>query len=317
MKRMVNHTRYPATSKTRLFRRDVPLIAVVAILTGGCVLPAQDLSKEGQQQKAIHDYLFETFLEGRKTVDTGTGRDRGLKELTILQETREIRHGDELMLPAGAERIAGMFRHFGFHGADLDQIAEVRVFPFSPDMGGRQIAIDLSGVAKRIGASGATQTRLNYHKGEVVFEPEHTVDAAAIPVDVNETTVIRLAVDKPFAPSKTLQLDRWYATDTAVKSDGTPVSFEVNVHNSDAVQSVRLIVGVHRRGGVTEPLAIDMNGTPITVDTGDANEFTEFFAPLDAVVPTSLLRDSNKIVITAQNGTTITSVQLVTHRAID
>ena len=34
-------------------------------------------------------------------------------------------------------------------------------------------------------------------------------------------------------------------------------------------------------------------------------------------VPASLLRGSNKIVITAQNGTTITSVQLVTHRASD
>jgi agarase len=68
---------------------------------------------------------------------------------------------------------------------------------------------------------------------------------------------------------------------------------------------------------VTEPLVVEVNGTPITVDTGDANEFTEFFAPLDATVPTSLLRVSNKIVIAAQNGTTITSAQLVTHRAID
>jgi agarase len=185
------------------------------------------------------------------------------------------------------------------------------------NMGGRQIAVDLSGVAKRIGATGATQTRLNYHKGEVAFEQEHAVDAAAIPVDVNETTVIRLALDKPFAPSKKLQLDRWYATDTAVKSDGKPVCFEVTVDNPDAVELAKLIVGVHRRGGVTEPPVIDMNGTPITVDTGDANEFTEFFAPLDATVPHSLLREINRIVITAQNGTTVTSVQLVTHRSID
>ena len=148
-------------------------------------------------------------------------------------------------------------------------------------------------------------------------EPEHTVDAAAIPVDANETTVVRLAVDEPFAPSKTLQLDRWYATDTAVNGDGNPVSFEVKVESSDAVESARLIVGVHRRGGVTEPLVVDMNGTPITVNTGDANEFTEFFAPLDATVPVSMVRGNNKIDVTAQDGTTITSVQLVTHRSTD
>ena len=119
------------------------------------------------------------------------------------------------------------------------------------------------------------------------------------------------------APSKKLQLDRWYATDTAVASDGKPVPFEVEVDNPDTVEHVRLVVGVNRRGGVTEPPVIDMNGTPITVDPGDANEFTEFFAPLDATVPTSLVRGSNKIVIAAQIGTTITSVQLVTHRAMD
>jgi hypothetical protein len=185
------------------------------------------------------------------------------------------------------------------------------------NIGGRQIAVDLSGVAERIGASEATQTRLNYHQGEVVFEPEHAVDAAAIPVDVNETTVIRLITDRPIAPSGTLQLDRWYAADTAVSSDGKPASFEINVDNPGAVEQVRLIIGVHRSGGMSEPLEIKMNGAPISVDTGDANEFTEFFAPLDAVVPTSLLRDSNRIEITAQDGTTITSVQVVTHRAMD
>ena len=119
--------------KTRLLHHVVPLIAVGVLLNTTPALPAQTLSNEGQEQKAIHDYLFETFLEGRKTAYTGSGRDRGLKELTILTETREIRHGDELILPDGTERIAGMFRHFAFHGADLQRIAEVRVFPFSPE----------------------------------------------------------------------------------------------------------------------------------------------------------------------------------------
>ena len=185
------------------------------------------------------------------------------------------------------------------------------------NMGGRQIAVDLSGVAEQTEAVGATQTRLNYHKGEVVFEPEHAVDPVAIPVDVNETTVIRLLLDKPLVPSGTLQLDRWYATETAVKSNGEPASFEVNVNNPDSVEQARLIIGVHRTGGVTEPIAVDVNGTLIPVKTGDAHEFTEFFAPLDAEIPASLLRDSNRVVITAQEGTTITSVQFQTLCQID
>jgi hypothetical protein len=42
-------------------------IAVVAILSSTPALNAQDLSKEGREQKAIHDYLFDTFVEGRET----------------------------------------------------------------------------------------------------------------------------------------------------------------------------------------------------------------------------------------------------------
>ena len=110
-----------------------PLMVVVAILTSISGLTAQELSNEGQNQKATHDYLFGTFLEGRKTKFQGNGENKALKELTILKETREIRDGDELMLPDGTERIAGLFRHFGFHGDNLDRIKEVRVFPFSPD----------------------------------------------------------------------------------------------------------------------------------------------------------------------------------------
>jgi agarase len=160
---------------------------------------------------------------------------------------------------------------------------------------------------------------LNYHQGAVVFEPEHAVDVTAIPVDVNETTVIRLVLDEPFAPLKKLQQQRWYATDTAIASDGNPLSFniKVKIESLDAIESARLIIGIHRRGGVTEPLTVQMNGTPVTVDTGDSSEFTEFFAPLDATVPAILLRNDNTIAIAAQPGTTITSVQLVTYRDVN
>ena len=105
----------------RLFRSITVLVFATAF---SCTaeLHAQTLSKEGQNQKAIHDYLFETFTEGRKTKFVGSGRDHGLKELTILTETREIRHNDELVLPKGTERIAGLFRHFAFHGQNLDRV---------------------------------------------------------------------------------------------------------------------------------------------------------------------------------------------------
>nr|WP_161501511.1 beta-galactosidase [Rhodopirellula sp. SM50] len=183
------------------------------------------------------------------------------------------------------------------------------------NMGGRQIAVDLSNVANRIGSERATQTRLNYHQGQIVFQPEHDVDTAAIPVDVNETTVIRLMPGKPIAPEKTLVLDRWYATETAVKSDGSLLSFDVHIDNPSQTHSAKLIIGAHRRGGLTEPVRVKINGNPIDIDTGDADEFSEYFAPLNASIPASLLQHHNKVEIQPQQDTTITSVQIQTHQA--
>ncbi|MEM9480595.1 MAG: beta-agarase [Verrucomicrobiota bacterium] len=179
------------------------------------------------------------------------------------------------------------------------------------NMGGRQIALDLSSVAKRINATKATQKRLNYHQGEVIFQAEHPVDPAAIPVDVNETTIIRLHLDQPLAPAGTLELHRHYAHETAVASTGEAIPFFIKIDEPGKIKSARLILGLHRQGGITEPVTVQINGKPVAIDTGDASEFTEFFAPIDTDLPHHLLRRNNVINITAQGGTTITSVQVI------
>ncbi len=180
------------------------------------------------------------------------------------------------------------------------------------NMGGRQIALDLSAIAKEIGATGTSQTRLNYYQGEVVFEAEHPVDAAAVPVDVNETTVIRLALSDPIVPIGTLQQDRWYAVKTAVASKGEAETFYVPIEAPGKVKTAQLLIGVHRSGGVTEAIEVTVNGIPVVIDAGDADEFSEFFAPLDADLPEGILKKENEVIVKAQAGSTITSVQAVT-----
>lgn len=54
-------------SEAQLLRHIVPLVLFAAIPTSPSESTAQTLSAEGQHQKAIHEYLFDTFLEGRKT----------------------------------------------------------------------------------------------------------------------------------------------------------------------------------------------------------------------------------------------------------
>lgn len=179
------------------------------------------------------------------------------------------------------------------------------------NMGGRQLNLDLSKLAKTLGVQKAHQTRLNYHKGEVLFQPDLQVTPSAIPIDVNETTVIRFPTAAPLNPSGTLILDRWYAHQTATKNEQT---FAIKIDQPKSTQHAKLIIGAHRRGGLSEPLKVQINGTPVTINQGDAHEFSEFFAPLETTIPATLLKEKNQIQISSQLGTTITSVQIQTHR---
>ncbi|MDG1991410.1 MAG: beta-agarase, partial [Pirellulales bacterium] len=93
----------------------------------------QEMSDEGQQRKAAHDYLFQDFSKDRDAIYRETGKGRGLKELTVLEDSQIIHNGDELLLPLGAEDIAVFFRHMAFRGTNLDAIEKIFVLPFSPD----------------------------------------------------------------------------------------------------------------------------------------------------------------------------------------
>jgi agarase len=64
------------------------------------------------------------------------------------------------------------------------------------NMGGRQLLLDLSSIHQQYPKVSAQQTRLNYHEGDLTFQPNQPVEINAIPVDVNETTVIHLVPKK-------------------------------------------------------------------------------------------------------------------------
>ena len=151
----------------------------------------------------------------------------------------------------------------------------------------------------------------------MVFQAPTEVSATSIPLDVNETTVVHLTASNPIQPTGQRALDRWFAHDTAVTAEDKPVPFQVKVEYLERIQQAKLVVGLHRRGGIEGPLRTTLNGNHIEIDTGDAHEFTEFFAPVDAEVPVKLLRGHNEILITTQPGTTITSVHLATQRTLD
>ncbi|MEM0926363.1 MAG: beta-agarase, partial [Planctomycetota bacterium] len=188
----------------------------------------------------------------------------------------------------------------------------VRISLAVTNMGGRQLAVDLKDVSDRLGAIKTTQTRLNYHQGEVSFDPEHVVDASSIPVDVNETTIIRLVLPRPLVPKSAVVRRRYYAHETAVVSNGTPLRLQIGIDDApESIASAKLVLGVHQRGGFKGPLIAEVNGTRLTIPSGDAHEFTEFFAPLDVNVPPSAIQKINEIIVSTPDGSTLTSAQLL------
>jgi len=177
--------------------------------------------------------------------------------------------------------------------------------------GGRQLSVDLSAIQQRFPDAAATQTRLNYNHGTVAFHPRHPVDINAIPVDANETTVIHLTTQKKIQPSKTLHLQRRYAAKTALKSDGTPLTFTIHTPEPERMVSANLVVGTHRTGGINASVKATINSTPVRIDAAKAADFTDFFGPLTAKLSPSVLRNKNTVTVMVQPGTTITSVQIV------
>ena len=97
-----------------------------------------------------------------------------------------------------------------------------------------------------------------------------------------------------------------------MKSTGEPIPFMITTTQDTHAAEAQLVIGVHRRDGITTPLKATINQSTVRMDAGDADEFTDFFAPLTAKVPVSALQTTNTITVTAQPGTTITSVQLIT-----
>ena len=128
-----------STSNRNIFscwRAAALLWPLFAGATSFGILPqvaGQEMSDEGKQRRATHDYLFDDFIKERDASYRETGQGQGLKELTVLEKSQVIHDGQELLLPQGAEMIAVFFRHLAFRGSNLDRIEKILVLPFSPD----------------------------------------------------------------------------------------------------------------------------------------------------------------------------------------
>ena len=134
-------------------------------------------------------------------------------------------------------------------------------------------------------------------------------DLTAVEVDVEETTIVIVELHQPLSISDTTRRTCAYAPETAVRLQGKK-SFSLAVDEPATVKRARLIVGVHRDGGLRQPLDVACNGQSLTADHAWASEFRHLFAPLTFEISATALQDETIVEIAEREGVTITSVHL-------
>ena len=192
------------------------------------------------------------------------------------------------------------------HNADAIRVALT-------NMGGRRLAVDLSGSVKELDVRGISQRRLYYEDGQVKYQDKIQVgDASQIPVDVEETTIVTIALNDPLEPTAILRKNFFYAGPTAVKFEDQPLAeFSIDdLDISDSTRSATLVIGVQRDGGLDTPLEGTINGQPFSVNVDWASNMRHLFAPVRVNLDPTTLRSSINIAINKIPGLTITSVHL-------
>ena len=103
--------------------------------------------------------------------------------------------------------------------------------------------------------------------------------------------------------------ERVFTANEAPK-DGFKIFVPKIIPISGKVEKARLVIGVHRDGGLTEPLELEFNGIKAKTKQSWAADVKNLFAPVVLNVPASKILENNFLKIGNHPGLTITSVHL-------
>lgn len=177
------------------------------------------------------------------------------------------------------------------------------------NMGGRRLAVDLSSIPSSI----ASQRRLRFEGGAIRYDDALSIaDLAAVPVDVEETTILTLTLSDVPPASMALERTSHYAAGTARPATPDSDAFRIAIANTTEVAHAELVIGIAREGGLSAPLAATLNGQTLEITSDWAIGFDHLMAPVRITIDPESLAESNTVRITPQDGLTITSVHLET-----
>lgn len=189
-----------------------------------------------------------------------------------------------------------------------------KIYVALTNMSGQRLRVDLRGL-EGLGVRSALQRRLYYRDGQVHYDDGLKLsDLSQIEVDVEESTIVIVQLDRPLEFSGIIEREYAYAPETAIRAD-KKVSFVIPVPNPRERSAATLVVGVHRNGGLEGPVNALVNGKRVAMDANWAREFQNLFAPIEQRLDPGWIQEENVIEFEALPGVTITSVHLQLDRA--
>lgn len=184
-----------------------------------------------------------------------------------------------------------------------------KVYLALTNMSGQRLNVDLSGLPSD-NLQSAFQRRLFYRDGQVHYQDRVELDdLSAIEVDVEETTLVIVELNGPLQINNVRERRFAYAAKTATSAKQA-TSYDIGVDRTTDIESAKLIIGVHKSGGLKTPLQGRLNGKPFRIGAGWAAEMQHLFAPVAIEIAPELVQSKNTIELSKKPGLTVTSVQL-------
>ncbi len=176
-----------------------------------------------------------------------------------------------------------------------------------------RVAVDLRLLAGDVGVERIEQIRHYFDRGEIHFETLERGSLKALPVAVEETTLVKITLSHAPGLRGILNERTWYGN-KVLQPTGEPVAFEVRAPAGD-VQHARLRVCLSRNGGFGEKLSVRFNGKRIarSVSITPVRKSGNYWGYHTVEVPAKLVRAENELsIVVPESGGYVTSVALVT-----
>jgi hypothetical protein len=149
-----------------------------------------------------------------------------------------------------------------------------------------------------------------FGQGETRYVDEPLGEWTAVPLGVDGTCILEIELDRAPVPTTTLEEISSYAPQTAVEANA-PVSFEIKAPEVAAV-GARLRVGLHREGGFSTPVRVDINGETHVVDVSWSAGIPHFLDTIEIPVNPEKIEPINRVVVRPEeSGATVTAVKMI------